>query len=407
MTRRISTQVGIIGAGPAGLVAAHVLLRAGIDVCVVEKATPDELERRPRAGLLEHRVVRYLREHGLADRLTTEGSRRGWCDFSCAGTRVRVDYAALSGGAAHWVYPQQFLVRDLLTGLEPHFASPALGLRDVVTAPVVECPGLEIACEFVLACDGPRGVGGAALTATGARPSASRYPYDWLTVLATVDSPVAGVTYGIHPRGFAGMMPRAGHTARLYLQTAVGEHPESWSERRVRTEFAHRMADTASLLPSIESIDEVGMLRMRSSVLTPVRHGRLLVAGDAAHVLTPSGAKGMNLAIADAADAAHSLIRWFHDGDRTAVTGYAARRERDAWLTQEFSDWLLHLLHVPPHDATDPDFRLRLKLERVASLSRPGPSATAFAHRYAGSGRHPDVREPLRGQLVAGGAAWR
>ncbi|MFB4315183.1 FAD-dependent monooxygenase [Actinomadura sp. 21ATH] len=400
VTSSVSAQVGVIGAGPAGLVTAAVLAQAGIDVCVVEQRRREHVERRPRAGLLEHRVVEYLHACGLADRLLAEAIRHGRCEFACQGERVNVEYGALSGGFGHWVYPQQFLVRDLIATLErlgagPRFQRRATAVLDPAgPRPVIECEGLRVACDFVVACDGPYGVAARPPGARAARQAAYRYPYDWLTVLAEVARPVEAVVYAIHPGGFAGMMPRAGHQARLYLQIPAGQPPRVWTGARIREQLAVRMGEAAPGLPAVGTVRETGVLRMRGSVARTVRYGRTLLAGDAAHLLTPSGAKGMNLAVSDAADAAASLISWYRDGDPAGVDGYGARRLAEAWSVQDFSDRLLHLLHLP-EGGRDERFLLDLKLRRVQDLARPTPGAVAFAHQYGGSGRHPDAAPPL------------
>lgn len=391
MTPRLSTQVGIIGAGPAGLVAAHVLLRSGIDCCVVERNTREQVEQRARAGLREHRVADYLRGHGLPCGRSTSGA----ADFVCEDQRIRVSYRELSGGFTRWVHPQQLLVRDLLTALDtvdrsPRFGCAALAISAPLERPVIECADLDLACDFVLACDGSGGPSARLFAAAGLPPTTRRHRCDWLTVLADVERPVDGAVYALHRDGFAGLMPRAGTTARLYLQIPAGGPLESWRERDIRDRFARRMGTTAPLLPALREIAEVGVVRMRSSSLPVARLGKLLVAGDAAHLLTPTGAKGMNLAIADAADAAHSLISWYHHGDPGDLAGYSARRVEDARLTQEFSGWMLDLLHVP----SGPEV-LSGKRETIESIAVPGPAGEAFAHRYAGSGAGADNRVPL------------
>ncbi|RKN07194.1 4-hydroxybenzoate 3-monooxygenase [Streptomyces radicis] len=383
--RRLRTQVAIIGAGPAGLVLANVLTRAGVDCRVVERRSRAHVEARARAGLLEHRTVATLRRHGLAGRLLSDGVRHGWCDFRCLDRSVRVDYGTLSGGHAHWVYPQQFLVRDLIEalgrgGVRPLFSQTVRAVADIdTTRPRVRCDTLEIACDYVVGCDGFRGVSRAALPRAH-RVVPHRYPYDWLTVLAEVDEAAPGVVYAVGAEGFAGMMPRTRHLSRFYLQCAAGDTEAHWPARRIREQLHARLTP----LPRIESLPEVRVLRMRSSVTEPLRHGRLLLAGDAAHVLTPSGAKGMNLAIADAAGAAEALVRGLREGDAGALAAYSGRRLAEIWRVQEFSDRLLRLLHLPPGE--DPRFALRMRLAAIERLAEPGPHAAAFAHQYVGSG---------------------
>ncbi|MDT0309309.1 FAD-dependent monooxygenase [Streptomyces sp. DSM 44917] len=392
--RRLRTRVGIIGAGPAGLVLANVLTRAGVDCLVVERASRAHVLARARAGLLEDRTVRALRRHGLAGGVLAEGVRHGWCEFRCLGRAVRVDYAAHAGGRAHWVYPQQRLVGDLLTALPPG-AEPLFG--EAVRAiegfgqgagessgkgpgagrggALLLCEsGLEIACDWVAGCDGYRG---AARTALAALPAGAhlerrrRHAYDWLTVLAETDRPAEGVVYAVHPEGFAGMMPRTPSLVRFYLQCAPGETAAHWPAERIARQLTARLGD----LPLLKDFPEVRVLRMRSSRIEPLRLGRLMLAGDAAHLLTPSGAKGANLAIADALALADALL--------TGRPGaYGARRLPRIRRAAAFSERLLGLLHLPPGEAGPA--ALRGRLHAFERLAGPGPEAAAFAHEYAG-----------------------
>ncbi|MFR9725645.1 FAD-dependent monooxygenase [Streptomyces sp. MS19] len=387
--RTLRTQVGIIGAGPAGLVLANLLTAAGIDCVVLERHSRARVERRARAGLVEQRTVRLLRDHGLAGRLLSDGSPHGWCDFLCLGRVIRLDYAALSG-ARHWVYPQQLLVRDLLASLDaagrpPLFECSAVAVEDIHgPRATIRCEdGPTVVCDHVVGADGPQGLSRAALS-PAATPYRRRYPYDWLAILAEVDRPVPGVVYGLHADGFAGMMPRSPRLARFYLQCPPGDTPAAWPAPRILAALRRRL--NGAHLPRIGALTETRMLRMRADVTEPMARGRLLLAGDAAHVLTPSGAKGMNLAIADAADLADALTR-----GPAALEGYSARRLPDVWRTQEFSDRLLGLLHLPAgsENAADPRFGLRLRLATLERLAVPGPFSVAFAHAYAGSGEEP------------------
>ncbi|GAA0416264.1 4-hydroxybenzoate 3-monooxygenase [Streptomyces luteireticuli] len=408
--RTVRTQVAIVGAGPAGLVLACVLLRAGISVEIVERQTREAVERRARAGLVEHRVVEYLRAHRLADGLVAHGVRHGWCDFLGLGERLRVDYAARAGGAAHWVYPQQFLVRDLIDALEtaggrPHFARPVTAVHAPAAGrPRLRCPGLVVEADYLVGCDGQHGVTRAALPAAVRDDLSHRYPYDWLTVLAEVDRPVEGVVYAVHERGFAGMMPRTAQLARCYVQIPAEDGAERWPDERVRRELDARLRTAHGGLPHIGRLTDIGVLRMRSTISQRLCHGGVFLAGDAAHLLAPAGAKGMNAAVADAADLADSLVRHYHDGDDAPLAGYSARRLEQVWRVQAFSDWLLGLLNTSTTGAGDVRFDLRLKLEHIRRLAETGPFSTDFAHQYAGAGELlPPGRVPAPASLPATG----
>ncbi|MFW6691882.1 FAD-dependent monooxygenase [Streptomyces sp. MAR4 CNX-425] len=416
--RRLRTQVAIVGAGPAGLVLANVLLRAGVDAVLVERRSRADVERRARAGLVEHRIVEYLRAHGLADRLLADGTRHGWCEFLCAGRLLRFDYAAQSGGVRHWVYPQQLLVRDLVAALyaagrPPEFSRPAVRVHagaDGSGHARVECAGLDVDCDYVVGCDGPYGVSAHALPAApapepepGAGPGAApepgpqcgldeRYPYDWLTLLAEVDRVVPGVVYAVHEDGFAGVMPRTARLARLYLEIPAGDAAARWTPARVHERLRTRLTGAGAAVPRLGRIVESGVLRMRSRVRQRFQHGRLFLAGDAAHVLTPSGAKGMNLAVADAADLADALIRRYRHGDEAYLAGYTSRRLPEVLRTRNLAAGFLDLLHPRGPQPADRRAALAARLARLTELAAPGAAGAAFAHWYVGAG--PDLPVP-------------
>ncbi|KNB50486.1 FAD-dependent monooxygenase [Streptomyces caatingaensis] len=393
--RTVRTQVAIAGAGPAGLVLACVLLRAGIAVEIVERQPRETVEQRARAGMVEHRVVEYLRAHRLADGLLAHGVRHGWCDFLIPGERLRLDYAARAGGAAHWVYPQQYLVRDLVAALEtaggrPYFARPVTAVHAPAgERPALRCPGLVVEADYLVGCDGPHGVTREALPAALRDDASHRYPYDWLTVLAEVDRPVDGVVYGVHRRGFAGIMPRTARLARCYLQIPAGDSAADWPRERVRAELGTRLLTPHGALPRVGRLTDTGVLRMRSTISQRLCHGRVFIAGDAAHLLAPAGAKGMNAAVADAADLADALVRHYQDRDDAPLAGYSARRLHHIWRVQEFADRFLDLLNTARPDGDDGRFGLHLKRERIRRLTEDGPFGTDFAHQYAGTGELP------------------
>jgi p-hydroxybenzoate 3-monooxygenase len=386
MERR--TRVAIIGAGPAGLVLANVLTRAGVDCVVVEHRSREHVESRARAGFLEHRTVEYLTRHGLADRLLAEAMRHVRCEFRTGGRRFSVPYGELAGGRAHAVYPQQFLVRDLIelltdAGGEVLFSTPVAevtGLHE--RRATLASPQGTITCDFVAGCDGHRGVSRQAVPEEALRTFTKRYPFDWLAVLGEARPAPEQVVYALHENGFAGQMPRTADVSRFYLQCPAGDSVEQWPDERIWKELGHRLEADGVAALTTGRILEKGILSMRSAVTEPMQFGRLFLAGDAAHVLTPSGAKGMNLAIADAAALAEAIIAHYRDGVDDLLAGYSSTRLPDVWQAQEFSDWLVQLLHGP-EDPGD-GFQQRLREARLAQLEQSSVAATAFAHRYVG-----------------------
>ena len=387
MERR--TQVAIIGAGPAGLVLANVLIRAGIDCIVVEHRSREHVESRARAGFLEHRTVEYLSHHGLADRLLAEAMRHVRCELRTHGRRFSVPYGRLAGGRAHAVYPQQLLVRDLIelfadAGGEVMFSTPVAevtGLHE--RRAIVRCSrGDAITCDFVAGCDGHRGVSRQAVPPQALRTFAKRYPFDWVAVLGEARPAPDQVVYALHENGFAGQMPRTADISRFYLQCPADDSIEHWPDERIWKELRHRLAADGVEELSTGRILEKGILSMRSAVTEPMQFGRLYLAGDSAHVLTPSGAKGMNLAVADAAALAEAIVAHYRDGIQELLAGYTSTRLVDVWQAQEFSDWLVQLLHGP----ADPDdgFQQQLRLARLSQLEQSSAAAASFARRYVG-----------------------
>lgn len=391
---RRHTQVAIVGAGPAGLLLANVLTAAGVDCVVVEHRSREHVQTRARAGFVEQRTVDCLRRHGLAEGLEAAAARHVRCEFRSQERTFTVDYGELAGGRAHWVYPQQLLVRDLVHSLvsrggEVLFSHAVVRIEGIDgNTPLLVCRDaggspIEISCEIVAGCDGARGVSRQAIAGGRAQTIERRYPFGWLTVLAEADPPPAQVVYSMHADGFAAHVPRTPEVSRFYLQCAEGDAASDWPAERIWAQLRRRLSlhSAADLAPG--RILEQGVLAMRSTVTAPMRFGRLVLAGDAAHVLTPCGAKGMNLAIADADDLAQSLVARLRDGDGGLLDGYGARRLPDVWQSQEFSDWLLHLLHGPL-TATAIDYERRLRSARLEQLEHSAAFAQAFARRYVG-----------------------
>ncbi|MFB7668059.1 4-hydroxybenzoate 3-monooxygenase [Kitasatospora sp. NPDC056138] len=401
---RLRTRVAIVGAGPAGLTLANVLQQAGIDCVVVERQTRAYVEARARAGLIDHRTVEFLAGHGLADRLLAEGSEHGSCEFRHQGERFSISYRDLAAERSHHVYPQQFLVRDLVAaylagGGTLLFSHPAAALHGLDgDRPVLRCEPdgadpLDIECDFVAGCDGFYGVSRQAVPAGRLHTFTKDHEFGWLAVLAETPPVGEEVIYALHEDGFAGHMLRTPSVTRFYLQCPVGDRPESWPDERIWPALHRRLGLTdTELKPG--PVTEKNVLDMRSFVVEPMQYGRLFLLGDAAHIITPAGGKGMNLAVADAAELAAGLLAHYSGAGSGALDGYSAACLPRIWQAQEFSHWLLHLLHSPAAGQPDSAFMHRLQLSRLAQLRYSPPYTAMFSDSYVGPFDHPAVSRP-------------
>jgi p-hydroxybenzoate 3-monooxygenase len=383
-----STQVAIIGAGPAGLFLSHLLGLRGIESVVLESRSRDHVERRVRAGVLEAGAARLLRESGVGERMDREGIPHDGVHLHFGGRRCRLDLRALSG-CGIVVYGQQEVVRDLITsrlaaGGTVLFDAEAVridgvgGERPTVT---YRRAGEErrLPADFVAACDGSHGVGRAALSATVLERT---YPHAWLGVLVRTAPVVEELVYAYHERGFALHSLRTPELSRLYLQVERDADLADWPEDRIWAELRLRL-DEPGLRPG--EIVEKGLTAMRALVVEPMQRGRLFLAGDAAHVVPPTGAKGMNLALADVAVLARSLAEWYRSGAGGPLDAYSAECAPRVWAAQRFSAFMTELLHRDP----DGDgFAHRLRLAQLAHIASSRAAATALAEAYTAAATH-------------------
>ncbi|MEU6544935.1 4-hydroxybenzoate 3-monooxygenase [Streptomyces sp. NPDC046859] len=385
--------VVIVGAGPAGLTVGNILRAASVDCLVLETETRASIEQRPRAGVLEEWAVRGLQRRGLADTLLERAQRHTECEFRFDGRRHRFAYTELTG-THHWVYPQQSLVTDLVReyadvrGGEIRFGVRDVRVHDVDgDQPSVSyvCPltGRRevVRCDFVAGCDGARGVTRAALPAGRTRTSRGDYGIGWLALLAEAPPSADCVVFGMHPRGFAGHMPRSADVTRYYLQCPPGDDPENWPADRVWAELRQRLgADGAP--PLVEGrLVEKRVLEMHNYVVEPMASGRLLLAGDAAHLTAPIAAKGMNLALHDAFLLGDGLVAHLTKGDSAGLDSYSATCLERVWDYQEFSQWLSEVYHGV--SSGDP-YRAGTTLARLRRVFDSPVAARAFAEQYLG-----------------------
>lgn len=382
-----------MGAGPAGLTIGNILRAASVDCLVLEIETREFIEQRPRAGVLEEGAVRGLQRRGLADNLLARAQRHTECEFRFDGERYRLEYAELTG-VHHWVYPQQLLVTDLVReyadvrGGAIRFGVQDVELHDLDTDhPSVSytCPDTGrrqvVHCDFVAGCDGARGVTRAALPAGRAHIARSDYGIGWLALLAEAPPSSDCVLFGMHPRGFAGHMPRSAEVTRYYLECPPGDDPENWSEDRVWTELQQRLG--ANGVPPLTEgrLIEKRVLDMHNYVVEPMVFGRLFLAGDAAHLTAPIAAKGMNLALHDAFLLGDGLVAHLTKDDGTGLDGYSAACLNRVWDCQEFSHWLSEVYHGT--SSGDP-YRAGTTLARLRRIFGSPTAARAFAEQYLG-----------------------
>jgi len=383
------TQVAIIGAGPAGLLLAHLLGLRGIDSVVLERQSREHVERRIRAGVLEQGTVDLLTKAGLADRLHAQRLVHTGVELLFDGVGHRIPLTELSGRELT-IYGQHELVKDLVaarlaTGEPLLFDAPVVAVEDLAGSPVVryvhEGREVELRCDFVAGCDGYHGVSRPSVPAGALSAIEHTYPYAWLGVLAHVPPSSEELIYASHERGFALHSMRSPTVTRLYLQVDPDEDLAAWPDSRVWTELRARLArDGGFELRSGEIVDKA-VTALRSFVVEPMRHGRLFLAGDAAHIVPATGAKGLNLAVVDVAVLTSALSRYYAEGDESGLDSYSATCLARVWRAQHFSWWMTSMLHRAPGD--DP-FARRLQLSQLRYLTSSSAAATSFAENYVG-----------------------
>ncbi|MFC8141435.1 4-hydroxybenzoate 3-monooxygenase [Streptomyces paradoxus] len=385
------TTVGIIGAGPAGLLLARLLHNAGIDSVVLESRDRAYVERRQRAGILEQGTADVLRAAGAGERMDREGLRHDGIELRFDRTRHRVDFPALTGGRSVMVYAQTEVCKDLIAlqlreGGPLLFEAEALAVEDAGTdAPRIRFrhEGREdvLECSYVVGCDGFWGVARKAIPAGLTQVFERTYPFGWLGILADVPPSHDELVYARHDRGFALLSMRSSAVSRLYLQVPDGTDPGAWGDEEIWDELERRFETDDDWYLQRGPITQKTVTPMRSYVHEPMRHGRLFLAGDAAHIVPPTGAKGLNLAAGDVATFARALIHQQETGSPELLDAYSQTCLRRVWQAERFSYDMTTLLHRAP-GATAFEDRLQLaRLERIAS-SRA--AETDLAEAYTG-----------------------
>ena len=384
------TQVGIVGAGPAGLMLSHLLHRQGIESIVIESRTRTHCEERVRAGVLEQGTVDLLIETGLGDRLKREGLVHHGIELRFNRRGHRIDMFELTGGRAITVYGQQEVIKDLIkarldAGGQMHFEAEAVSLHDLAgTRPSIHFRDnteiREITCDFIAGCDGFHGVSRTSIPAGEITLYEREYPFAWLGILAEAPPSSKEVTYTNHERGFALLSMRSPALSRLYLQCRPDENLAEWSDQRIWQEL-HARTEAEGFALTEGPILQKGVTPMRSFVAEPMQFGRLYLAGDAAHIVPPTGAKGMNLAIADVTVLARSLAEFYKTGREQLLNRYSQACLRRVWRVQHFSWWMTSMLHRFEGDTR---FDHRRQLAELDYVTSSRVAAQSLAENYVG-----------------------
>jgi p-hydroxybenzoate 3-monooxygenase len=384
------TQVGIVGAGPAGLVLGHLLHLRGIDSVVLEDRSRDYVEQRVRAGVLEHGTVELLKEMGVGERMERQGLVHHGVELRFAGEGHRIDFDDLTGRGIT-VYGQQEVVKDLIAA-RLAFGGPLLFEVDDVRPDGfdTDSPSLRyrhdgeehvLRCDVIAGCDGFHGICRHAVPEGVLTFHEREWPFAWLGILAEAQPASEELIYAHHERGFALQSMRSPTVTRLYLQCDPGDQIEAWPDERIWEELQLRF-ESGDFRLNEGPIFERGITPMRSFVTEPMQYGRLYLAGDAVHIVPPTGAKGLNLAVADVRILADGLERWFSTGDDRLLELYSRTCLRRVWRVQHFSWWMTSMLHRVPEDHDG--FQAKLQIAQLDYVCSSRAASTSLAENYVG-----------------------
>lgn len=386
-----TTQVGIVGAGPAGLLLGHLLHLNGIDSVIVENRSREYVIDRVRAGVLEQGTVDLLHAAGVGSRLKREGLRHEGLYISFQGARHHIDFADLTGGKAITVYGQNEVVRDLIdarmaTGRPLFFEGEDVSISGMDSlTPTIRFrhsgASHEVRCDFIAGCDGFHGI---------CRPSIPDgvltiyervYPFGWLGILAEAAPSSDELVYTYHERGFALFSMRSPKITRLYLQVPPDEPIEHWSDEAIWAEMLERMTTRDGWQPNVGHIVQKSVTPMRSFVAMPMRYERLFLAGDAAHIVPPTGAKGLNLAASDVLVLARAMKEFYGHGRTGWLEKYSDVCARRVWKAQRFSWWMTSTLHRSPDETA---FDHQRQIADLDYLTSSRAAMTSLAEQYVG-----------------------
>ncbi|MDY6947110.1 MAG: 4-hydroxybenzoate 3-monooxygenase [Pseudomonadota bacterium] len=383
-------QVAIIGAGPAGLLLGQLLFKAGIDAVILEQRTPAHVLGRIRAGVLEQGTVDILELAGVSERLRQQALTHAGVEIAASGVRHRIDLQALVGKVVT-VYGQTEVTRDLMDartacGAPSIYEAESVALHDIASArPSVTFvhQGREqrLECDFIAGCDGYHGVSRRAIPADALSVFERAYPFGWLGVLADVPPAWDELIYADSERGFALASMRSPTRVRCYLQCSLDDSVEQWSDAQFWAEFQRRLGEDVMEQMSIGAALEKSIAPLRSFVAEPMRYGQLFLAGDAAHIVPPTGAKGLNLAASDVFYLSEALTACYKENSRAALDQYSQRALRRVWQAVRFSWWMTSLLHRFPGE--DP-FTSRIRISELEYLFASEAAQRKLAENYVG-----------------------
>jgi p-hydroxybenzoate 3-monooxygenase len=387
----VRTQVGIVGAGPAGLVLSHLLHLEGIESVVLESRSRASVEATLRAGVLEHGTVELLKASGVGERMQREGAVHRGVELRFDGRGHRIDFVDLTGGKTIMLYAQHEVLKDLIAarldaGATILFEASDAALRDIDrTAPRIvfnhDGRAQELECDFVAGCDGFHGVCRATIPESSRREYDRVYPFGWFGVLVQAPPSSAELIYAHHPQGFALVSTRSPEIQRLYFQCDPHDDVANWPDDRIWEQFRTRLATLDGWAPRQGPILQKNIVTMRSFVCEPMQHGRLFLAGDAGHIVPPTGAKGLNLAVADVWALSRALSEFYRTGSRDRLERYSQTALARVWRAEYFSWWMTSMLHTFP--GSD-DFQERLQLAELRYVAASRPKAVTLAENYVG-----------------------
>ncbi len=385
------TQVAIVGAGPAGMFLAHLLNQAGIEAVVVERKDREYVEGRVRAGVLEQVTVDLMRRLSISGRLDEIGLVHTGTNLSLDGRMIHIDMASLTGGSTVTVYGQQEVMKDLFDAAEKRDVRVVWNASDVTIQDADSArPNLawhgengaeRLECDFIVGCDGFHGVSRSAIPPRVQKTFERVYPFGWLGILADVPPVDHELIYANHERGFALASMRSPTRSRYYLQCGLDEELADWSDERFWDELAIRLGpDVAARLTRGPSFEK-SIAPLRSFVSEPMRWGRLFLAGDAAHIVPPTGAKGMNLAVSDVTMLGEAFEEFYRSGSTSGIDGYSSRALARVWKAERFSWWFTSLTHrFPNMDGFD----RRIQMAEIDYISGSAAAQRALAENYVG-----------------------